>query len=266
MKNTILIVVLFLASVVTLHAQGEKIEVDLTQPGKPYSLELSLIHGSIKVLKHSGNNIIIEATNAGKKTSSTTKDGMRKISSGGSFEFTVEENANKIKVRSGLLLNSIAVTLHVPANGTFNLKTINDGNILVENVDGVFELTNVNGKITLNNVSGSAVANTINGDIKASFIKANSNTPMAFSTLNGNIDLSFPATYKTNIKAKTDQGDIYSDFEVAALKTSANVSKKTSNGYTKIESSEWVSGAINGGGAETMLKTFHGDIFIRKSK
>lgn len=264
MKKNIFLIALFFATLIKVSAQ-EKIEVALSQPGKPYSVELSLVHGSIKVLKHSGKDVIIETTSSKKTTAAATKDGMRKISSGGTFELSVEENGNKVKIDPGIPLSNMAITLHVPQNGTFNLKTVNNGFILVENVAGEFELSNVNGRVTLNNVSGSAVVSTVNGEIKASFDKVTPNAPMAFSTLNGKIDLSLPATVKINIKARTDRGDIYSDFEVGALKTSPSVVRKNENGFTKIEASEWVTGSINGGGAETMLKTIHGDIYIRKS-
>jgi hypothetical protein len=264
MKKSIYIIALFFVALIRVNAQ-EKIEVALSQPGKAYSVELGLIQGSIKVVKHSAQNLIIETT-SGKKASPATKDGMRKISGGGAYEITVEENANKIKINTGLPTNNMSVTLSVPAGGSFNLKTINNGNIQVDGVAGEFELSNINGQIILNNISGSVVASTINGDIKATFDKVTPNTPMAFSTLNGKIDLNFPSTVKMNIKARTDQGDIFSDFEIGSLKSSPKVVRKNENGYTKIEASEWVTGTINGGGAETMLKSFHGDIYIRKGK
>lgn len=264
MKKNILIIALFFVALIRVNAQ-EKIEVTLSQPGKPYSVELGLIHGSIKVLKNTGSDLIIETSGGKRPTTPTNKNGMRKISSGGGYEISVEENANKIKIEPGLSTNNVTVTLYVPQNGTFNLKTINDGHIQIDNVTGEFELANINGRITLNNISGSAVASTINGDITASFSKVTPNTPMAFSTLNGKIDLTLPPTLKINVKARTDQGDIFSDFEIGVLKTSSKVVRKNENGFTKIEASEWVTGTINGGGAETMLKTFNGNIYIRKS-
>lgn len=264
MKKSIFIIALFFVALIEINAQ-EKIEVKLSQPGKPYSVDLGLIEGSIKVVKHSAQSLVIE-TSSGKKSSPAVKDGMRKISGGGAYEISVEENGNKIKINTGLPVNNMFVTLYVPTGGSFNLKTINNGNIHVDGVAGEFELSNINGQIVLNNVSGSAVASTINGDIKANFDKVTPNTPMAFSTLNGKIDLNFPSTVKMNIKARTDQGDIYSDFEISALKSSPKVVRKTEKGFTKIEATEWVTGTINGGGAETMLKTFHGDIYIRKGK
>lgn len=265
MKKIIIFIGIVLLVLPKVDAQ-EKIEVPLSQPGKSFSVDLGLIEGSIKVVKYSAQNLIIE-TSSGKKATPQMKDGMRKISGGGAFDISVEENANKIKINTGLPTSNMFVTLHVPAyGGSYNLKTINNGNIHIEGVSGEFELSNVNGLIVLNNVSGSAVASTINGDIKASFDKVTPNTPMAFSTLNGKVDLSFPAALKVNIKARTDQGDIFSDFEISALKSSQKVVRKSEKGYTKIEANEWVTGSINGGGPEIMVKTFHGDIYIRKGK
>ncbi len=264
MKNSIILGFCLLIACTALHAQGEKIEVTLSQPGKPYTVDLGLVHGSIKVVKGSGSDLVIEATGAKRHSAAATKDGMRRISSGGGFELSVEEKANKVKINPGLPLNTVFITLYVPANGTFNLQTVNSGNIHVDNVEGKFELSNVNGKIILNNVAGSAVVSTVNGDVSASFVKVAPNTPMAFSTLNGKIDVSLPSSVKVNVKARTDRGDIFSDFEIGVLKASSNVVRKNEGGFTKIEAAEWVTGSINGGGAEMMMKTFNGNIYIRK--
>ena len=198
MKTKITIALLFLATFTRLQAQNEKIVVELSQPGKPYTVELSMIHGSIHVIKSPGKELIIEATSG--KTQSPpppSKDGMRKISSGNGFDISAKETGNKVQINAGIPFNPVNITLHVPDNGSFKLGTVSNGDIKVDNVAGEFELSNVNGGVTLNKVSGSAVVNTTNGGIIATFTQVSPATPMAFSTLNGKIDLTFPATFKS---------------------------------------------------------------------
>lgn len=267
MKTRIMFALLFGAVLTRGQAQNEKITVELSQPGKPYTVELSLVHGSIHVVKNAGKELIIEAGSGNKAASaSAPKDGMRKISSGGGYDISVKEVSNKVQISAGLPVNTLNITLHVPDNGSFKLVTISNGDIKVDDVAGEFELSNVNGGIILNKVSGSAVANTTNGGITAAFTRVTPDTPMAFSTLNGKIDLSFPASFKANIRAKTDQGDVYSDFDIGFLKDEPKVVRTSEKGFSKIEATRWVTGTLNGGGPEVMMKTVNGSIFIRKAK
>lgn len=266
MKTKITVVLLLWAAFTRAQAQNEKIVVELSQPGKPYTVELRLVQGSIHVVKNSGKELIIEAASGNRASAPAQKEGMRKISSGGSFDITVKEAGNKVQINPGLPLSITNITLHVPDNGSFKLSTVNAGDIKVDQISGEFEVSNVNGRIFLNKVSGSAVANTTNGEITATFNQVTPDTPMAFSTLNGKIDLSFPASFKANIKAKSDQGDIFSDFEIGFLKDDPKVVRTHEKGYTRIEASRWVTGTLNGGGPEVMMKTVNGNIFIRKAK
>ncbi len=106
------------------------------------------------------------------------------------------------------------MTIQVPMNFSLSLSTVNGGDIEVKNVHGDFDLNNVNGDIILKEISGSANANTINGKIIADFSKINENNPMAFTTLNGNVDLTLPANAKFSTKMKTDRGNIYTGFDM----------------------------------------------------
>lgn len=263
MKRALIVVLLTWAALPGI-AQTEKLEVELSQPGKAYTLEVSLIHGSIHLTRHTGKNVVFEVRDS-KTPPTLTRDGMRKITADGA-DFSVEEKNNQIKAMPGYSQRSIHLVIHAPEDGHFILKTVNNGNITAENIGGEFEVTNVNGKISLINVSGSAVASTINGRIDARFLKVKTGAPMAFSTLNGSIDLSFPSSIKANIRAKSDRGEIFSDFEVGALRNESAVNKTHDKGMTRIETSKWVTGAINQGGPELMVKTVNGNIYLKRNK
>jgi len=67
---------------------------------------------------------------------------------------------------------------------------VNDGDIVVSGVDGELDIDNVNGSVTLNNIAGSTVAHALNGRLLVTFARVNQK-PMAFSSLNGDIDVTF---------------------------------------------------------------------------
>ena len=246
----------------------EQLTVPLSSPGKPYSLKIQLVSGSIKIVGYSGKDLIINATPKSgddEDGSKAAENGMKRISSSGGFEVTAKEADNTVTVNTGNPNKVVDLDLKIPQDVKLKIGTVNDGEIRVENVSGELEVTNVNDKITLTNISGSVVANTVNGDVIVTFSKLDTNAPMAFSTLNGDVNVSLPAGAKANLKLKSDNGEIFSDFEVVVDKAPGKIEKSSAPGMYKIKKDDWVYGKINGGGAEMLMKNMEGDIYIKKA-
>ena len=250
----------------------EQLTVPLTDPGKPGTLNVKLIRGSIHVIGYAGKDVVIDAAS---KTSAEKNDdskdeaakGLKRISSGRSgLDLTVEEQKNNVSIRSAMGRYPVNLTIKVPYQFTLNVGAVNEGDIIVENVNGEMEISNVNGAIQLNNISGSVVANTVNGNLKAVFKSVNPAAPMAFSTLNGNVDVTFPATAKFDVKLKSDRGEIFSDFDMDVDKTQPKATRSAKDGLYKVSIADWVEGKINGGGKEVMMKNMNGNVYVRKAK
>lgn len=294
MKNMKITGLLILSLIIGSNSFGqstEQLTVPLSSPGKPYSLKIQLVTGSIKVASYDGKDILINATprsdddDKGSKTngnfkvninfrkgdkdkeeeSDFDKSGMKRIASSGGFEVTAKEADNNVTVNTGNPNKAVDLDLKIPQDVKLKIGTVNDGEISVENVRGELEVSNVNEKITLDKVSGSVMANTVNGDIVVTFSKVDPNAPMAFSTLNGDIKVTLPIDTKANLKLKSDNGEIFSDFDVAVDKTSGKVDKTSTPGMYKIKKDDWVYGKINGGGAEMLMKNMQGDIYLKKA-
>lgn len=270
-KNIFAALVLTLS--VSFYAQSQEREqliVPLSDPTKEVKLNTNLITGSIKVIGYDGKDIIIDAIApiSEKKQARERTDGMKKISTNDGFEIVAREQNNTVNVSTDRVNMKVNLTIKVPRKASLKLKTINDGDIYVESVAGNHEISNINGEIKMKNVSGSVVANTINENIIINFTDITPNTPMAFTTLNGNVDVTFPANLKANVKLKSDMGEVLTDFDIDVDKTAAKI-KQTADkekGLYKIQKDEWTYGKINGGGPEIMMKTMHGDVLIRKIK
>lgn len=274
---------------ITFGQSTEQLTVPLSSPGKPYSLKVQLVTGSIKVAGYDGKDIIINATprsddDKGSKTnnnlnininfrkggkdeegSKAAESGMKRITSAGGFEVTAKEADNTVTVNTGNPNKAVDLDLKIPQDAKLKIGTVNDGEISVENVRGELEVTNVNEKITLTNISGSVVANTVNGDIVVTFNKLDTTAPMAFSTLNGDVKVTLPSDTKANLKLKSDNGEIFSDFDVVVDKTPGKIDKTSAPGMYKIKKDDWVYGKINGGGAEMLMKNMEGNIYIKKA-
>src|SRR5229473_148309 len=126
----------------------------------------------------------------------------------------------------------------------------------------------INGSVTLNNISGSAVAHALNGHVHATFTRVNPQKAMAFSSLNGDIDVTFPADLKANVSIRSDQGDVFSDFDVQLRATASSPvveDNRGKGGKYRVKIDKTVHGTINGGGPEFQFTNFQGQIYIRKA-
>ena len=254
--------------------QKEQLVVPLSSPGKVGSLEVGLLNGSIRIIGYEGKEVVIDAIARLSKRKNKEEDseekpasgGMRRISSGNSFQLSAEERNNRVQVNSDSWKSSVDLTIRVPRQFSLKLSTVNNGDIEVENVSGQIEVNNVNGNIELRNVSGSAVANTVNGKLIAAFREVSPDAPMAFTTLNGPVDVTFPGSVKLSPRMKSERGEIFSDFDMTLEKSQPKVDRSSKSGVYRVSIEDWVSGKINGGGPQVLMKNMNGNIYLRKSK
>ena len=257
-----------------IHAQtqttnNEQLVVPLSSPGKHYTLKVGIVTGSIKVVSYPGKEIVIDVISRSGSSNDGEKDegtGMRRIHTPEGYEVTAHEDNNNVTVHDGNPNKRIDLSLKIPQDVKLTLSTVNGGDIDVDNVKGELEIQNVNGAIRLTNIEGSVVANTVNGGVKVNLLSVDPNAPMAFSSLNGDVDVTLPAGTKANLKLKSDRGEIYSDFDIAIDKSEAKVIKSEHSGMYKLEKEDWVKGTINGGGAQIMMKNMQGSIYLHKAK
>lgn len=281
---------------VTLNAQTqtkEQLVISLSKPDNPFKLNLMLQNGAIKVIAYDGKDILIDAepvaekiekgepnqnqnqnNNSNNNTNINIHEGKidKGNAIGGKYLFGKESN-NDVTL-SQAANKTLDVVIKVPKNSvSLNLSIANKGDISIIDINGEMEITIGNtGSISLKNVSGSAIINTVTGNITASF-KTVAPKAMAFSTLVGNIDLTFPATFKADVKLKTDSGQIYTDFVIesdgkqngARPRPLPNSDKTAYTGY-QINYTGRLHGTVYRGGSSLMMETMHGNIYIRKGK
>lgn len=271
LKLIYLTFILFLIYPAGLQAQeglDEQVVVPLSNSGKPGKLEVSLVNGAIMVSSYEGKEVIIQASSKNhghEKEKEESKNGMKRIPSRALGLTVIEEN-NHIRIKTETWHHSINLDIKVPRNFSLDLKTVNNGVVNVSGVQGEHEISNVNGGITLEDISGTAVVNTVNGNVKVVFNKTDPDQPMAFSTLNGNVDVTFPPNTKATVKVKSTRGDIFTDFDIDIEKSKSKTERDNEGNAYKISIEEWVYGKINGGGPEILMKNMNGNIYIRKGK
>jgi hypothetical protein len=248
---------------------AEKISVPLTDPSRPPTLKVSTLNGSVTVEGYAGKEVLIETSGRGDESESEQRprhgaEGMRRIPNHGQG-LSVDEDDNVVRVETRNPSKGGDIHIQVPFRCSLHLSAVNGGAIRISGVEGEIEVSNVNGGIEAHDVTGSVVAHTTNGNVKVALRRVVSDKPMAFSTLNGDVDVTFPADLKASVRVRSDRGEIYSDFEIA---THGHAVTKEShrNGRHHIEVEQEMQGTIGGGGSEILLKTFNGDIFIRRGR
>jgi hypothetical protein len=268
------------ASLCAQAASAERIVVPFSDASKPGLVKASLINGSIAVMGYEGKEVIIETKVRGRVIGDDDRErelpdkkeskhaGMKRLTAGrGGIE--VEERNNIVEIRIPAWKADYDLTIQVPRDTALQLNSVNNGGLRVENVSGDIEVANVNGSITMSRISGAVVAQTVNGDVTAAFVRLDGEKPSSLITLNGDIDITLPASAKATFKLKIDnEGEVYSDFELELRdKTEKTVEdKRHHGGHYQVRIDRTVTGSINGGGREITMKTFNGDILLRKAK
>jgi DUF4097 and DUF4098 domain-containing protein YvlB len=240
---------------------GDRIVVPAGNSSRPRVVNCSLLNGTITVRTHSGSDVTVEGNPS--RSSHEEHQGMRRIgASTRGLEAVVDDNVITVHDRNG----NGDVYITVPVDTSLKLKTLSGG-VDVDGVHGEVEVHTSNGHLTLNNISGTVTADSQNGPIKVSMDSVDANKPLAFSTLNGQVELTLPADLKANLTVKSNHGAVYSDFDVT-LGGSRSVSEKNGSpdGRYRIRIDETIRGTINGGGVDLTIHTLNGAVYIRKKK
>lgn len=270
--NTTLYGTILILAAGALHAQEpQRVTVPFSDASRPRLVKANLMNGGITVKGYDGKDAIIEASASSARERHHNNrpdgvDGLRRIDNP-TMGMDIQEDHNVITIGGPMLRGNL--TIQVPFATSLHLRCLNGGDIVVEHVSGEIDVNNLNGAVTLTNVSGSVLAHSLNGQVVATLDSVTPGKPMSFSTLNGNIDVTLPADVKANVKMKSDNGSVYSDFDIkldSSTRTPVVEDGRSHGGRYRVKIDKSMIGSINGGGPEIQFTTFNGNIMIRKKK
>src|SRR6266481_5393670 len=207
----------------------DRVTVSFSDPSRPGLVKVHMVEGSITIQAYNGKDVTVETKIRGRPTNrrqDSSAQGLRRIDNISS-NLVVEEENNVITVSTGIGRNG-NLDIQVPARTNLNVSTVSGGDVTIEGVDGEIEANNTNGRVALTDVSGSVVAHSVNGRVIASLKRATPQKSMAFTSLNGNVDVTMPTDIKANVKLRADNGEIYTDFDMQLKPSSANTTTDNS--------------------------------------
>jgi hypothetical protein len=240
---------------------GNRVVVPARNSTRPRLVKASLTNAGITVKTHAGKDVIVESTTGARRREERNSEGLRRIDIPFSG-FNVEEEDNVITIHSHASMGG-SLLITVPADTSVQLRSTH-GPVSVEGVRGEIEVNSTNGKIDLVNVSGTVVAETTNGAIRASMDRVDPTKPISFSSNNGSIEVTVPADLKANLKMRSHNGSIWTDFDMTVTGSRPVTSSGGDNARFQVKFDRTMYGTINGGGVEASFSTLNGRIVIRK--
>jgi hypothetical protein len=256
--------------------QVEELAVGFSDAGRPGTVVVTLFSGSLTVKGRARKDVAIKVSHNGRE-SAFERDappppaGMRRLTPSRRGDLAVEEDNNQMVLRASTPNNHMDLELEVPLRTNLTLRLVNGGDIDVEGVDGNLEVNNVSGAIRLTGISGSVVANSVNDQVLVRLTRVTDQKAMAFSSLNGSVDVTLPSSTKANLRVRSDNGDVFTDFDVQQTTppTGATGFTRSTRGSSKQRfrlDGRTIYGTINGGGPEIEARSFNGTVFIRKAQ
>jgi len=280
---------------VLAQGDGNRVDVPFSDPSRPGTVKVGLFQGGIRVRPAPGRDVIVRTndpivtTRDGRETTVPQRPetvGLRRLTQRSGLR--IDEENNMMTISTGRFMNGDDLEIQVPARTNLILSIVNGDAIVVEGIEGTIEATSVNGEIRLTDVAGTVVAHATNGNVRVTLRQVTPEKPMSFASFNGDVDVTLPPTVKANLKLRSDQGEVYTDFDVqvqqqrptstsvqglpappappAPLGSTPNPSPRPSRGKrgTRVELDMSIYGTVNGGGPEFELRTFNGTLYLRK--
>jgi len=262
--SAVVLVALLSAASAAGQDQPQIINIPLSMPGEPMTLDISIQSARIEVIGEDREDAEFAVTVEQGSRKIITPSGTQPIP-GGAYSLEVDEEDNYISVDTDWRANKVSIVARIPRRADLELSTINDGEIIVSNIQGSLEMDNTNGPITATNIVGSVIAETINDTIDISFASIDGSNAMALSSLNGDLNLGLPANAGAQLHLDSAEGEIYSDFEVEVQMSEPVVERREDRGGVEVRVESVIVVNINDGGPVIKLNTLNGDINIRNS-
>jgi hypothetical protein len=254
---------LFVFALTPTVSAAEPITIDLapqifSYTSEPGTLRAGVRWGRISVRGHDGYEVLVSARvipENGRRYDRSLHD---------LINLRVEERNNIMDLRIDSELPGfygVELEITVPTQTRLELEMTGGGDIFVAGVSGVVDVANHNGSVELTELGSNAVVDARNGSITATFDAVDPELPMAFSTLNGSVDVTLPEGAAADLRIRHTYGGVESDFP---LRTSDG--RQVTADLAGLDKGETrvLSASLNGGGPRFDFFTANGTVYLRR--
>lgn len=257
-------------------AQIEEKTTERHSFNSPKSVLVDTVYGAIDVVGYSGSELQVEVTktvqaDTAERVEAAKRDVKLEVKQEGGDVRLYVDGPSRCNCGDGYSYNArhqsdyrvvYDFKLKVPQGVRMELRTVSKGMVTVANTVGDFVVSDVNAGIEMTNVSGSGKVSTVNGPVKVTFAR---NPPGAcsFHTVNGDLDISFQPGLSADLRMKTLNGGLYTDYEVSALPAEAIQPSERRNGKFVYRADRSTGVRIGHGGQALDFQTLNGSVYVR---
>lgn len=271
MKKIAVTIILSIAFVSLTNAQDRQFKL----PKKTGTLKVNI--SGVTIEGYDGNEIVFSAPELKKEDKDERAEGLKLVSGSGltdntGLNLSVRENGGIIDVDYVDKRDRELITMKVP--NTMSLKVAVTGvtnsgwPVNIKDFKGELEISTMYNAISLENITGPVNAKTIYGELTAKFASTVKG-PVSLISVYKFVDVSIPSGLKANVNISTKNGNIYAA-DGLDIKREMPKDQKSSDGEDLTGLKEWsrssdITGTLNGGGIDLILKTNFGKIYLRKN-
>lgn len=208
---------LAVAALAPLRAEETTTSVKFSDPAKPGTVRINLGRNELRVDGADATDVTVRSD--AKAAPKRRSDGMRALTAATSLALSEKDNVIFIDAASDGGHGGSTVRLNVPRKTSIIVQNAFGGSIACTRLDGDIEIASLNGGVRLDDVAGSVVVSTQNGEIQANVRELHDGKPLSFQSMNGQVVVSVPAATKANVRFRTQNGEVLTDFDETALIT-----------------------------------------------
>ncbi|MEX2045514.1 MAG: DUF4097 family beta strand repeat-containing protein [Opitutus sp.] len=201
--------------------------INFSDPSRPGILKIQVARGDLAITG-TGESGITVRSEAPELKSVSRKDGLRVLSTSSGFSLTEKDNVVTLESGGdGFHGGSADFALTVPRNTHVIVQSSWGGDITCSSLAGDVEINSMNGEVELESHAGGAIVSTMSGEVHASILSLQDDRPLSFTSMNGDVLIRLPADTKANVRLRTHNGSILTDFDEIALVTRTESSGRT---------------------------------------
>jgi gas vesicle protein len=220
LKSLLLLLALGPWALLTAQAKSHSASAPFSDPDEPGRFLARLMNAEVHIRGGDVDEVTVHTEaprNAGEKP---REDGMRVLSSGASFSLSEEDNVMVLDYSpSGGWADHAEFLITVPHDTHLDIEVNIGGEILITDLTGDVFVKNLNGEISLQNHRGGAIIESMNGEIMAELAELDPEHPLSFTSMNGEIALHLPEDAEANVRFRTQNGTILTNFSDEVLVT-----------------------------------------------
>jgi hypothetical protein len=214
-------------------AEDTTATIKFSDASKPGTLKIAVMRGDLRI--EAAEVAEISVTSEVKPQKQVRKDGLRVISQSSSYSLTEKDNVVTLDARSGLWPGGSPGDFKVTVPRTTNIvvESAMGGDIKCTGLAGDLEIKSVHGEIRLDEIAGGVIVTTTSGEIRANVRELKDGKPLSFTSYNGEVVVRVPADAKANVRLRTQNGSVLTDFDEKMLVTKTENSPRASRRPTK---------------------------------